>query len=131
MADRITQLQQAIHLLADHFCNSVGLLQQAAELANPQAIRHLHDNDPSPLPQIYSRCISRTSYDICTIIESLPTLELKLDNHFIRLQSAIITNDERAKQLILILNIAKDFLLSIRNAQTKISDLQLTMFKEF
>ena len=122
MADRITQLQQAIHLLADHFCNSIGLLQELAESTDTV--------DDSNSPLVYSRCISRTSYDISTIIESLPSVELKPDNHFDRLQLKIDNNDDRAKQLNKFLHIAKVSLFQIRNAQSRISDLQLKMLTE-
>ena len=122
MADRITQLQQAIHLLADHFYNSIGLLQEYAESTDLV--------DDSNSPQVYSRCISRTSYDISTIIESLPTIELKPDNHFDRLQLTINNNDDRAEYLDKFLNLARVSLLQIRNAQSRISDLQLKMLTE-
>lgn len=121
MADRITQLQQAIHLLADHFYNSIGLLQELAE--STDAV----DESNS---QVYSRCISRTSYDISTIIDSLPTIELKPDNYFNRLQLTNVYNDDRAKQLIVFLNLAKASLFQVRNAQSRISELQLTMLTE-
>ena len=131
MADRITQLQQAIHLLADHFYNSIGLLQQVAESVSQSNSINARDKiEVSHLPNRYSRFVSRTSYDIYTIIDSLPTSELSQQNNRSRLDLAIKTNHVSAEELKGIIISAKFSLLNIRHAQTIISDLQLKMLKE-
>ena len=128
MADRITQLQQAIHLLADHFYNSIGILQQVAESVS----LHMKSDeiDLSQLPNKYSRFVSRTSYDIFTIIDSLPTCELSQENHKSRLDLAMKNNQMAAEELNGIIFTAKLSILNIRHAQTIISNLQLKMLKE-
>ena len=127
MADRITQLQQAIHLLADHFYNSIGILQQVAETFSV----HLHEKDEiCHLANKYSRFVSRTSYDIFTIIDSLPTNELSQKSHKSRLELAITHNLLTAEELKCIITTAKISLLNIRHAQSIISNLQLKMMKE-
>ena len=131
MADRITQLQQAIHLLSEHFYNSVGLLQQIAGSVNdPSTGRSERNQEASQLAVEFSDKISRTSYDIYTIIDSLPTRELTPEVQSQRRLEAIDRNDLIAQQLKSSVIEGKAMLVKIRNAQKRISDLELDMLKE-
>ncbi|XP_023335533.1 mediator of RNA polymerase II transcription subunit 21 [Eurytemora carolleeae] len=59
MADRLTQLQEAVNHQADNLCNSIGIIQQISG-----------DNDHTKL---FSQLIARTAKDIEVLIESLPS----------------------------------------------------------
>ncbi|XP_020616291.1 mediator of RNA polymerase II transcription subunit 21-like [Orbicella faveolata] len=77
MADRITQLQDALNQLADQFCNSVGILQQTAP---PEKIFSGFDKNGGDVTQeghaaLFATLIARTAKDIDFLIESLPSEE--------------------------------------------------------
>lgn len=81
MADRLTQLQDTLNQLAEHFCNSIGIIQQTAhpktqtedgkqqqieteaELATPQEGHS----------QLFATLISHTVKDIDYLIDALPS----------------------------------------------------------
>lgn len=78
MADRLTQLQEAVNVMADHFCNAVGFLQQVAPPSQFPGFEH------SPAPKAsdvtsseefalhFAQIISRTAKDIDLLVDSLP-----------------------------------------------------------
>ncbi|NWS98784.1 MED21 polymerase, partial [Mionectes macconnelli] len=92
MADRLTQLQDAVNSLADQFCNAIGVLQQCGPPASFSNIQTAINKDqpanptegnnslPSPLcfpeyAQLFAALIARTAKDIDVLIDSLPSEE--------------------------------------------------------
>ncbi|NXS94748.1 MED21 polymerase, partial [Jacana jacana] len=82
MADRLTQLQDAVNSLADQFCNAIGVLQQCgppASFSNIQtAINKDQPANPTegkPYAQLFAALIARTAKDIDVLIDSLPSEE--------------------------------------------------------
>lgn len=72
MADRLTQLQDAVNEQAEYFCNSIGTLQQNAP---PSSLSPAKD-DGGKLQQDYSclfaKLIARKAKDIDVLIDMLP-----------------------------------------------------------
>ncbi|XP_065743592.1 mediator of RNA polymerase II transcription subunit 21 isoform X2 [Phocoena phocoena] len=66
MADRLTQLQDAVNSLADQFCNAIGVLQQCgppASFSNIQtAINKDQPANPTEVP-----CFSRICPAFCSV----------------------------------------------------------------
>jgi len=58
MADRLTQLQEAVNHQADNLCNSIGIIQQV-DSAEDHTI-------------LFSQLIARTAKDIEVLVDSLP-----------------------------------------------------------
>ncbi|CAH3027034.1 unnamed protein product [Porites evermanni] len=81
MADRITQLQDALNQLADQFCNSVGILQQTAQPGRKfTGFDQSSGGDGGDVTQeghaaLFATLIARTAKDIDFLIESLPSEE--------------------------------------------------------
>ncbi|XP_077325206.1 mediator of RNA polymerase II transcription subunit 21 isoform X2 [Lithobates pipiens] len=80
MADRLTQLQDALNSLADQFCNAIGVLQQCAPPASFSNIQTSINKDQPPNPteeyaQLFAALIARTAKDIDVLIDSLPSEE--------------------------------------------------------
>uniref|UniRef100_A0A8C5PSA5 Mediator of RNA polymerase II transcription subunit 21 n=1 Tax=Leptobrachium leishanense TaxID=445787 RepID=A0A8C5PSA5_9ANUR len=80
MADRLTQLQDALNSLADQFCNAIGVLQQCAPPAQFGAIQTAINKDQPSSPteeyaQLFAALIARTAKDIDVLIDSLPSEE--------------------------------------------------------
>lgn len=105
MADRLTQLQDTINQQADHFCNSIGVLQQ---FSTPSKFANF-DRSGSQTPQqntsqedyaqLFSTLISRTAKDIDTLIESLPNEDCSQELQVASLQKLEMENREAAEQL--------------------------------
>ncbi|CAN2387162.1 Mediator of RNA polymerase II transcription subunit 21 [Pristimantis euphronides] len=80
MADRLTQLQDALNSLADQFCNAIGVLQQCAPPASFNNIQTTLNKEQPQNPteeyaQLFAALIARTAKDIDVLIESLPSEE--------------------------------------------------------
>ncbi|NXL66461.1 MED21 polymerase, partial [Chordeiles acutipennis] len=90
MADRLTQLQDAVNSLADQFCNAIGVLQQCGppasfsniqtainkdQPANPTEGKSAHPAPRSQYAQLFAALIARTAKDIDVLIDSLPSEE--------------------------------------------------------
>ncbi|KAM3926041.1 mediator of RNA polymerase II transcription subunit 21 [Leptodactylus fuscus] len=80
MADRLTQLQDALNSLADQFCNSIGVLQQCAPPASFNNIQTTVNKEQPTNPteeyaQLFAALIARTAKDIDVLIDSLPSEE--------------------------------------------------------
>uniref|UniRef100_A0A8C4QMF3 Mediator of RNA polymerase II transcription subunit 21 n=1 Tax=Eptatretus burgeri TaxID=7764 RepID=A0A8C4QMF3_EPTBU len=78
MADRLTQLQDALNLMADHFCNAVGVLQQCAPSScftstQGAAIKDAQASTQEEYSQLFATLIARTAKDIDVLIDSLPS----------------------------------------------------------
>ncbi|XP_071278664.1 mediator of RNA polymerase II transcription subunit 21 isoform X1 [Agelaius tricolor] len=80
MADRLTQLQDAVNSLADQFCNAIGVLQQCGPPASFSNIQTAINKDQPVNPteeyaQLFAALIARTAKDIDVLIDSLPSEE--------------------------------------------------------
>uniref|UniRef100_A0AAZ3SBI1 Mediator of RNA polymerase II transcription subunit 21 n=1 Tax=Oncorhynchus tshawytscha TaxID=74940 RepID=A0AAZ3SBI1_ONCTS len=80
MADRLTQLQDAVNSLADQFCNAIGVLQQCAPPASFSNIQTAINKDQPSNPteeyaQLFAALIARTAKDVDVLIDSLPSEE--------------------------------------------------------
>ena len=88
MADRLTQLQDTLNQLAEHFCNSIGIIQQTA-LKNstqnePMKSEIAADVTQEGHGQLFATLISHTVKDIDFLIDALPseksTTELQMQS---------------------------------------------------
>nr|CAD7401656.1 unnamed protein product [Timema cristinae] len=80
MADRLTQLQDAVNQQADNFCNSVGILQQFSTPSKFPGFDRSGSQTPSQTTQqqedhahLFATVIARCAKDIDVLIESLPS----------------------------------------------------------
>ena len=80
MADRLTQLQDTLNQLAEHFCNSIGIIQQTANPAvngdSQQQVKTESEAGASPQEghaQLFATLISHTVKDIDYLIDALPS----------------------------------------------------------
>lgn len=127
MADRVTQLQDKLHEQAEHFCNSIGILQQ---FASPSSISAL--NRPKPqetqdedYPKLFANLIARCANDIEALIESLPSDESTLELQIESLRELEEENSKAARQLEEIVHRGEFLLEKIQNALTDIAQIQL------
>ncbi|KAK5638585.1 hypothetical protein RI129_012880 [Pyrocoelia pectoralis] len=108
MADRLTQLQDCINQQAEHFCNSIGILQQYASPSKFPGFDRSGSQTPQQhsqedYVQLFTTLIARCSKDIDTLIESLPSeenaMELQLQKAAERLQAIVQRGQELLEQI--------------------------------
>lgn len=80
MSDRLTQLQDAVNMQAENFCNSVGIIQQFAKPSffpdfDKKASPSQESSPGEDYPQLFAQLIARTAKDIDILIDSLPSEE--------------------------------------------------------
>jgi len=104
MADRLTQLQEAVTQQADNLCNSIGIIQQVQSLEEDHT-------------KLFSQLIARTAKDIEVLVDSLPS-----EDSTPGLQSASIEQLEGESQ------IAKERLQqSVREGERLLKTLQAAL----
>ena len=93
MADRLTQLQDAVNAQADNLCNSIGILQQTSQ---PSPLSGGKGGQPldTDHTQLFAQMIARTGKDIEVLIDSLPGEESTAE-----LQAAGLTQLEQESEL--------------------------------
>ena len=93
MADRLTQLQDAVNAQADNLCNSIGILQQTSQ---PSPLSGGKGGQPldTDHTQLFAQMIARTGKDIEVLIDSLPGEESTGE-----LQAAGLTQLEQESEL--------------------------------
>lgn len=83
MADRLTQLQDALNQLAEHFCNSIGIIQETAPNASSNNDKSA-DVSQEGHAQLFATLISHSVKDIDYLIDALPseksTTELQMQS---------------------------------------------------
>ncbi|CAH0402667.1 unnamed protein product [Chilo suppressalis] len=133
MADRLTQLQDTINQQAEHFCNSIGILQQ---FSTPSKFPGF-DRSGSQTPQqqqnqedyamLFATLISRCAKDIDTLIESLPSEESSAELQVQSLRRLEAENKEAAEQLEEVVRQGEILLEKIQGALSDIAQCQLDM----
>ncbi|XP_060534421.1 mediator of RNA polymerase II transcription subunit 21 [Cylas formicarius] len=133
MADRLTQLQDCINQQAEHFCNSIGILQQ---FAPPSKFTNF-DRTGSQTPQqqqtqedyvqLFTTLIARCAKDIDTLIESLPSEENSTELQLASLRILEQENQEAAERLDAVVRGGQDLLEKIQAALSDIAQAQLDM----
>jgi len=103
MADRLTQLQDSVNQQAEHFTNSLGILQQTAV---PSQFPGFGNKTPQQQQNedhtiLFAQLIARTAKDIEVLIDSLPNEESSTE-----LQSASLLNLKK-RTLKLLINLKK------------------------
>uniref|UniRef100_A0A182JJ77 Mediator of RNA polymerase II transcription subunit 21 n=2 Tax=Anopheles atroparvus TaxID=41427 RepID=A0A182JJ77_ANOAO len=135
MADRLTQLQDTVNQQAEHFCNSIGILQQCSvpskfagfERTGSQTPQQQVQQPPEDFPQLFSTLISRCAKDIDTLIESLPSEESSIELQVQSLQRLESENKESAEKLEEIVRKGELLLEKIQAALSDIAQSQLDM----
>lgn len=131
MADRLTQLQDAVNQQADNFTNSLGILQQ---LANPTQFPGFGNKTPQQQQNedhtlLFAQLISRTAKDIEVLIDSLPSEESSVDLQAASLQKLEEENREAAAKLKQVVHQGEAILQEIQAALHDIAQAQLDMQK--
>ncbi|XP_055295040.1 mediator of RNA polymerase II transcription subunit 21-like [Sitodiplosis mosellana] len=130
MSDRLTQLQDTVNLQAEHFCNSIGILQQCSVPSKFPAFerngaQQSSQNTQEDYAQLFSTLISRCAKDIDTLIESLPNEDSSQELQAQSLQRLEMENQEAAKRLEEIIDRGQKTLEKIQAALSDIAQAQL------
>ena len=132
MADRLTQLQDAINQQADNFTNSLGILQQTA---NPSHFTGF-GNRPQPTQQhnedhthLFVQMIARTAKDIEVLIDSLPSEESSTELQSAGLKKLENENEQAAQKLENVIKEGTEVLEKIQSALHDIAQAQLEIQK--
>jgi len=139
MADRLTQLQDTLNRLAEHFCDSIGVIQQTAHPTTqpqPQQQPDLKPNPSNPLPQseqtveqppedyaqFFASLIARTVKDIDYLIDTLPSEKSTLDLQMKSLKQLENENDTAFEDLKKTVEEGETLLDEIRMANSQIAN---------
>jgi len=130
MADRLTQLQDAVTQQAEHFFNSIGILQQFAPNSPFPGFEKLGGKPPSPPPQddypmIFAKLITRAAKDMDVLIDALPSEDSSTDLQVASLEKLQTENEEEAVKLEEIVNKGETYLKFIQMKLEEIATAQL------
>ncbi|CAH1801406.1 unnamed protein product [Owenia fusiformis] len=130
MADRLTQLQDAVNQMADHFCNSIGILQQFAPSGQFVGFDKSVSKSPAPVEnedhaRLFAELIARTAKDIDVIIDSLPSEESSPELQVASLHKLELENQEAAHRLEDVVKRGEMLLGNIQGALEDIAQAQL------
>ncbi|XP_055045548.1 mediator of RNA polymerase II transcription subunit 21 [Misgurnus anguillicaudatus] len=130
MADRLTQLQDAVNSLADQFCNAIGVLQQCAPPASFSNIQTAINKDQPSNPteeyaQLFAALIARTAKDVDVLIDSLPSEESTAALQAASLRQLEEENQEAAARLEEVVYRGDLLLEKIQSALADIAQSQL------
>ncbi|XP_077355869.1 mediator of RNA polymerase II transcription subunit 21 [Festucalex cinctus] len=130
MADRLTQLQDAVNSLADQFCNAIGVLQQCAPPASFSNIQTSINNDQpanqtEEYAQLFAALIARTAKDVDVLIDSLPSEESTAALQVASLRQLEEENHEAAARLKEVVTRGDMLLEKIQSALADIAQSQL------
>ena len=146
MADRLTQLQDTLNQLAEHFCNSIGIIQQTA-LKNttspqqpqpPQPPQQQQQNNETTKPepgagdvtqeghsQLFATLISHTVKDIDFLIDALPSEKSTTDLQLESLNQLEQENEVAGEELKKAVEEGEQLLEEIRSTISEISQNML------
>ncbi|KDR22437.1 mediator of RNA polymerase II transcription subunit 21 [Zootermopsis nevadensis] len=132
MADRLTQLQDTINQQADHFCNSIGILQQysaPAKLSGPDRNVPLtpQQQQQEEYALLFATLIVRCAKDIDVLIESLPSEDSSTELQVASLRRLEQDNKDAGEQLEEVVRRGEALLEQIQAALADIAQSQLDM----
>ncbi|BFZ18207.1 hypothetical protein BsWGS_21246 [Bradybaena similaris] len=130
MADRLTQLQDSVTHQAEHFYNSIGILQQYAPSSPFPGFEKPGGKPPSPPAQedyaaLFAKLITRTAKDIDVLIDNLPSEDSSTELQVASLQKLEIENQEEAERLEEIVSRGEMLLKTIQKSLEEIAASQL------
>lgn len=133
MADRLTQLQDAVNAQAENLCNSIGILQQ---YSYPSSFSEFEKSSSKTQPaaqedyaQLFASLIARTAKDIDVLIDSLPSEESSPELQSASLRRLEQENQEAAKRLEEVMQRGEALLEQIQQALHDIAQSQLDIQK--
>ncbi|XP_067929918.1 mediator of RNA polymerase II transcription subunit 21-like [Watersipora subatra] len=130
MADRLTQLQDAVNQMAEHFTNSIGFLQQTALPSSFQEMDKVSASPTAPQEDfalLFAKLISRTAKDIDYLVDHLPNEESSMELQMSALQRLEVENDQAARNLEKVVKAGEEQLEQIQKALSDIAQAQLTL----
>ncbi|KAJ6638563.1 Mediator of RNA polymerase II transcription subunit 21 [Pseudolycoriella hygida] len=130
MSDRLTQLQDTVNQQAEHFCNSIGVLQQfsvPSKFPGFDRTGSPHQNQQEDYAQLFSTLISRCAKDIDTLIDSLPNEDSSQELQIQSLKTLEQQNQEAAERLEEVIQKGELLLEKIQTALGDIAQAQLDM----
>nr|CAD7576563.1 unnamed protein product [Timema californicum] len=134
MADRLTQLQDAVNQQADNFCNSVGILQQFSTPSKFPGFDRSGSQTPSQTTQqqedhahLFATVIARCAKDIDVLIESLPSEDSSTEIQVASLRHLEQDNREAGEQLEDVVRRGEALLEQVQAALADIAKSQLDM----
>ncbi|XP_051159565.1 mediator of RNA polymerase II transcription subunit 21 [Leptopilina boulardi] len=131
MADRLTQLQDMINQQAEHFCNSIGILQQYSTPSKFPGFDRVGTPQPNQ-PQedyaaLFATLIAKCAKDIDTLIDSLPSEESSQELQVASLSRLEKENQEAGEKLEEVVREGEILLSRIQAALQDIAQSQLDM----
>ncbi|KAK7794429.1 hypothetical protein R5R35_003804 [Gryllus longicercus] len=131
MADRLTQLQDTINQQADHFCNSIGILQQYSTPSKFSGFDRSGSQTPQQQQQqedyahLFATLIARCAKDIDVLIDSLPNEDSSTELQSLRRLEQ--DNREAGERLEEVVRRGEALLEQIQSALADIAQSQLDM----
>jgi len=132
MADRLSQLQDAVNQQAENLCNAVGILFQQAPPA-PFPNFDKNSKTPSSADEVYDHkkmfasLISRNAKDIDILIDSLPSEDSCAELQASGMRESEMASEEAAAALHKEVDHGDTLLEDISLALTDVSNLNLTI----
>uniref|UniRef100_A0A669F5M4 Mediator of RNA polymerase II transcription subunit 21 n=3 Tax=Ovalentaria TaxID=1489908 RepID=A0A669F5M4_ORENI len=126
----LTKITEKVLLLADQFCNAIGVLQQCAPPASFSNIQTAINKDQPANPteeyaQLFAALIARTAKDVDVLIDSLPSEESTAALQAASLRQLEEENHEAAARLEEVVYRGDMLLEKIQSALADIAQSQL------
>ncbi|CAG0919693.1 unnamed protein product [Notodromas monacha] len=126
MADRLTQLQDAVNRQAENLCNSI-----AVPPTGPNSAGNPMEGVSDDYAKLFASLIARTAKDIDVLIDSLPSDDLSGELQAASLRTLEKENQEAAKKLEAVVKRGEKLLEQIQTALHDIAQSQLETARLF
>jgi len=129
MADRLTQLQDAVNCQAENFCNGIGILQQTPTPTKlePDKSQASATGQTKNLSEdqslLFATLIARTAKDIDHLIESLPSEESSTELQLTILRRLELENNEAIGKLKEVVERGEKLLERIQSALCEVNEM--------